>query len=158
INALVSGLAENDLDLIVPARPNGVVLPKSASGADVARLSAMLGAREALAGVPDGSIRIIAIATESPAALFTLGTYCGASARLAGLTWGVEDLSAALGAETMRDAAGRLTDPYRLARSLCLAGAVAANVAPIDTVFTHFRDGAGLETEALAARRDGFTG
>src|SRR5262249_37681600 len=66
--------------------------------------------------------------------------------------------SAVLGAETMRDGTGQLTDPYRLARSLCLAGAVAADVAPIDTVFTRFRDGAALEVEARLARRDGFTG
>src|SRR5262249_55176682 len=83
--------------------------------------------------------------------------YAGASARLAGLTWGAEDLSAELGAETMRDAAGQLTDPYRLARSLCLVGAVAANVAPIDAAFTRFRALPGLEQEALSARRDGLT-
>ena len=158
INDLESGLAEDDLDLIVPARPDGVVLPKAAGGADVMRLSAMLAAREAFAGLADGVIRILPIATESPAALFTLASYAGASRRLIGLTWGAEDLSTALGAETTRDAGGRLTDPYRLARALCLAGAVGANVLAIDTVFTRLRDGAGLEAEALAARRDGFVG
>jgi citrate lyase subunit beta/citryl-CoA lyase len=158
VNDLASGLVEADLDLIVPARPDGVVLPKAAGGSDVMRLSAMLAAREALAGLADGAVRILPIATETPAALFTLGSYAGAGPRLVGLTWGAEDLSAALGAEAMRDGAGRLTDPYRLARALCLAGAAAADVLPIDTVFTHFRDGAGLEAEALAARRDGFVG
>src|SRR5204863_3877658 len=104
------GLAEADLDPIVPARPDGIVLPKAAGGSDVMRLAAMLGAREAVAGIADGAIKVIAITTETAAALFTLGTYAGASARLAGLTWGGEDLSAELGAEATRDAAGRLAD------------------------------------------------
>src|SRR5262249_879295 len=142
INDLASGLADADLDLIVPGRPDGIVLPKAAAGGDVKRLSAMLAAREALAGLPDGAVRLLPIATESPAALFTLQSDAGASARLAGLTWGAEDLSAALGAEAIRDGSGALTDPYRLARVLCLAGAAAANVLAIDTVFTRLRDGA----------------
>ena len=157
INGLATGIAEADLDAVVPAGPDGIVLPKSESGADVGLLSAMLGAREALAGLADGAVKIVAIASEIPAALFTLGSYGGRSARLAGLTWGAEDLSAAVGAETSRTAEGVLADPYRLARSLCLFGAAAARVAAIDTVFTRYRDGAGLEDETLAARRDGFT-
>src|SRR5262249_18364410 len=135
INDLESGLAQADLEVIVPARPDGIVLPKAAGGAEVMRLSAMLAAGEAVAGLADGAVMILAIATESPAALFTLGSYVGASARLAGLTWGAEDLSTALGAESIRDAGGNLTDPYRLARALCLAGAAAAKVPAIDTVF-----------------------
>ena len=158
INDLESGLADADLDRIVPARPGGIVLPKAAGGSDVKRLSAMLAAREALAGLADGVIGILPIATESPAALFTLQSYAGASTRLVGLTWGAEDLSTALGAEATRGASGELTDPYRLARALCLAGASAANVLAIDTVFTRLRDGTGLEAEAIAARRDGFVG
>jgi len=158
VNGFASGLLDADLDAIVPARPDGVVLPKSAGGSDVTRLSAMLRAREALSDQADGAIRILAIATESPAALFALGTYAGASARLSALAWGAEDLSAAIGAEAIRDAEGRFTDPYRLARALCLAGASAAGVLAIDGVFTRFRDGAGLEQEALAACRDGFAG
>jgi citrate lyase subunit beta/citryl-CoA lyase len=158
INGLESGLAAADLDAVVPARPDGIILPKAAGGGDVKRLSAMLAAREALAGLAEGAFKIIPIATETPAALFTLGSYAGASTRLAGLTWGAEDLSTALGAEATRDAAGALTEPYRLARSLCLAGAAAANVPAIDTVFTRLRDSAGLEAEATAGRRDGFAG
>jgi citrate lyase subunit beta/citryl-CoA lyase len=157
INGLASGLAEADLDALVGAAPDAIVLPKAEGGADIMLLSAMIAARDARAGLADGAIAILAIATETPAALFALGTYRGASARLAGLTWGAEDLAAALGAETNRDAEGRLTAPYALARSLCLFGAAAAKVAAIDTVFTGFRDQAGLEAETLAARRDGFT-
>ncbi len=158
INAFASGFAEADLDAVMPGHPDGIMLPKCAGGADVQRLSAMIAAREALAGHEDGATEIIVLATETPAALFTLGTYAGVSQRLIALTWGAEDLSAALGAEANRDSNGMLTHPYRLARSLCLFGAAAASVAPIDAVFTAFRDLAALEKEAIAARRDGFAG
>ena len=104
------------------------------------------------------SIRIFAVATETPAALFTMGSFAGCSPRLAGLTWGAEDLSAALGAASNRDEKGELEFTYRLARSLCLAAAVAANVQPLDTVFVDFRDSEGLRAESRAALRAGFTG
>src|SRR4029450_5169410 len=91
-------------------------------GADVVRADAKLSAREAMAGLPDGCIRIVAIATETATALFLAGTYCGASERLAALTWGAEDLSAELGAEANRDGDGRFLDPYRLLRAPCPAG------------------------------------
>ena len=101
--------------------------------------------------------QILAIATETPAALFQLGTF-GGHPRLAGLTWGAEDLPAAVGAATSREEDGSFTPPYELARSLCLFGAAAAAVAPIETVYPAFRDLAGLEAYAGRARRDGFTG
>ena len=103
-----------------------------------------LSALEAREGVALGSIRIMAVATETPIAMFTLGTFAGCSPRLAAMTWGAEDLSSALGAASNRDAEGNLEFTYRLARSLCLAAAVAAKVQPIDTVFTDFRDSEGL--------------
>ena len=123
INGFTTGLADADLDAVVPARPDAIMLPKAEGGADVVRADAKLLAREAIAGLPDGSIKIVAIATETATALFLAGTYGGASARLEGLTWGAEDLSAELGAEANRDSDGRFLDPYRLARALCLAGA-----------------------------------
>jgi len=107
--------------------------------------------------LPDGEIRIVALATETASALFVAGTYGGASGRLTGLSWGAEDLSADLGAETNRDAEGRFTEPFRFARNLCLAAAAAAKIQAIDTVFVDFRDLAGLKREAEEARRDGFT-
>jgi citrate lyase beta subunit len=110
------------------------MLPKAEGGAGVIHADAKLGVREAINGLTDGHIKIVAIATETATALFLAGTYRGASPRLEGLTWGAEDLSAELGAETNRDAEGRFLDPYRLARALCLAGAAAAQVQAIDTV------------------------
>jgi citrate lyase subunit beta / citryl-CoA lyase len=156
VNGLTTGLADSDLDGVMPAAPDGIVLPKTVGGADVAHLGAKLAVREAEYGLDDGATRILAIATENAAGVFALGTFAGASHRLMGMTWGGEDLSADLGAEANRDEDGAYTDPYRLARSLTLVGAAAAGVDAVDSVFTNFRDMGGLEAECRAARRDGF--
>jgi citrate lyase subunit beta/citryl-CoA lyase len=157
VNPLDSGLIDLDLDAIMPARPEGVMLPKSLSGASVQHLGVKLAVREAQCSLVEGSTRIIAIATESAAALFAMASYRAASGRLEGLAWGGEDLSADIGAEANRLADGSWAGPYVLARNLTLLAATAAQVAPIDTVFTNTRDLDGLRAEALAARRDGFT-
>jgi citrate lyase subunit beta / citryl-CoA lyase len=157
VNALESGLIDADLDVVMAGRPDAILLPKAEGGPSIIHLDAKLAVREAIHGLPDGHTRIVAIATETAASLFVAGTYAGSSARLAGLTWGAEDLSAELGSETNRDAAGAFTGPYRFARNLCLAAASAAKVQPIDTVFVDFRDEQGLHREAEEARRDGFT-
>jgi citrate lyase subunit beta / citryl-CoA lyase len=157
VNAHGTGLTGDDLDAIVPAAPDGIMLPKSQSGDDVALLSAKIAVREAESNLKDGAISIIAIATETARSLFHMGTYAGASQRLVGLTWGGEDLSADIGAETNRLGDGSYTDPYRLARALCLFAASSAETAPIDSVYTNFKDMDGLKAEAEAAKRDGFT-
>jgi citrate lyase subunit beta / citryl-CoA lyase len=157
INALSTSLADGDLDVVMTGAPDGIVLPKATAGNDVALLDARIAVREALHGIVDGGTQIIAIATESAAAIFGLGTYAGASSRLAGLAWGAEDLAADTGARSTRaDAAW--TEPNRLVRNLALFGAAAAGVAAIDTVYTDFRDIEGLTNECSAAARDGFTG
>ena len=157
VNSLQSGLTDADLDAVAPAMPDAVMLPKAEGGASVIHLDAKLAVREATSAVPDGHIKIVAIATETAAALFRTGTYAGASARLTALTWGAEDLSAELGAEANRDGQGRFLDPYRLARSLCLAGAAAAEVPALDTVYIDFRNTDGFRRECEEARRDGFS-
>jgi citrate lyase subunit beta/citryl-CoA lyase len=158
INALDTAFAEKDLAAIMPGAPDGIHLPKSGGGRDVARLDAKLTAHEALCAIEEGHTEIAAIATETAAALFTLGTYAGASSRLRALAWGAEDLSAQLGASAVRDETGRLTAPYELARTLCLAGAVAAGAAPIDGIYSAYGDADGLRAECAQAARDGFTG
>jgi citrate lyase subunit beta / citryl-CoA lyase len=157
VNGLKTDLTDGDLDVVVPARPDAIMLPKAEGAASIIHADAKLTAREAIHGLNEGHIGIVAIATETAASLFLAGTYAGASARLLGLTWGAEDLSAELGAEANRDVAGHFLDPYRLARTLCLAGAAAARVDAIDTVYVDFRDDAGLRRECEEARRDGFT-
>ncbi len=151
INPLDGPEADRDLAAILPSHPNGIVLPKAEGGASVEELARRLTERGNVAS------QILAIATETPAAIFQLGSY-GGSKRLAGLTWGAEDLPAAIGAATSREPDGRYTPPYELARSLCLFGAAAAGVAPIETVYPAFRDLDGLAAYAARARRDGFTG
>jgi citrate lyase subunit beta/citryl-CoA lyase len=158
VNGLASNLIDDDLDAVTAGRPDGILFPKAEGGAAVIHCDAKITAREAMHGIAAGTLDIIAIATETAAALFVSGTYAGASKRLKGLTWGAEDLSAELGAEANRDHDGHFLAPYQLARSLCLAGAAAAQVQAIDTVYVDFRNDAGLRRECEEARRDGFTG
>jgi len=136
-------------DLAVAARADGVVLPKSLSGASVRELAARIGA-----DCPP----ILPVASETPAAVFGLGDYAKAAALLGGLTWGAEDLPAAIGAATSREADGAYTAPYEMVRALTLFGAHAAGVAAIETVYPDFRDLAGLSAYAARGARDGFTG
>src|SRR5271155_1040320 len=158
VNGLQTGLTDADLDAVAPAKPDAIMLPKAEGGAAVIHADAKLAVREARNGLSDGHIKILPIATETAASLFVAGTFSGASARLLGLTWGAEDLSADLGAQANRDAQGRWLDPYRLARVLCLAGAAAAGVPAIDTVYVDFRDSDGFRRECEEACRDGFVG
>ena len=158
INGLDTGMIDADLEAVVAGRPDAIVFPKAEGGASVVHLDAKLTAREAIAGLPEGGIKILAQAVESAAGLFLAGTFRDASARLIGMTWGPEDLSAELGAEANRDAAGQLTEPYRLARNMCLFGAAAAKLPAIETVYVDFRNSEGLRRETQDARRDGFAG
>jgi citrate lyase subunit beta/citryl-CoA lyase len=159
INALDTGLWEDDIAGLAGALPDGILLPKARSGEDVHTLSIALNHAEEKAGAAAGSTRIVALVTETPISLLRLHTYVGSSTRLAGLTWGAEDLSAVLGARTNREDDQRTwTSPYLLARNLCLFAAAAAGVQPIDTVFVNLRDEEGLRRECEAAVRDGFTG
>ena len=158
VNGLQTGLTDADLDAITPAKPDAIMLPKAEGGAAIVHAAAKLAVREAQSDLPDSHIKILPIATETAAALFMVGTFAGARARLIGMTWGAEDLSAELGARANRDEQGRFLDPYRLARSLCLAGAAAAAVPAIDTVFVDFRNDAGFRRECEEAARDGFVG
>jgi len=154
INPLASGLALDDLAATVGGRPDGILLPKCVPD-DVRAVDHYLAAFETAAGARVGAIRIIAIATETPAAVFALGNYAGASSRLEAITWGAEDLSACLGGNN-RTIDGDYDGPYKLARSLCLLAAAAANVIAIDTIYTDFKDPAGLRAECAAAKRSGF--
>ena len=158
INGLDTGMTDADLNAVVPGKPDAVLLPKAEGGATVIHLDAKLTVREALAGLPEGEIKILAQTVESPAGLFSAGSYRNCSARLIGMTWGPEDLSAELGAEANREIDGTLTEPYRIARAMCLFGAAAAKVPAIETIYVNFRDTDVLRKDTELARRDGFTG
>jgi citrate lyase subunit beta / citryl-CoA lyase len=158
INGLDTGLTDADLDAIVPGAPDAVLFPKAEGGVSVVHLDAKLTAREAQAGLPEGSIKILAQSVETAAGLFSAGTYKNCSARLIGMTWGPEDLSSELGAEANREADGTLTEPYRIARAMCLFGAAAAKVPAIETIHVDFRNPDVLRADTELARRDGFAG
>jgi citrate lyase subunit beta/citryl-CoA lyase len=147
VNPIGSEYHKDDLHLIRVAQIHGIVLPKAESGADVTQLAHRT-----------GNIPVHAIVTETAASLFGLLSYRDPKSPLAAMSWGAEDLSAALGASSKYDGSGELSFTYRLARSLCLAGAVAAGVQPVDGVFADYKDTKGLRAEAEAARREGFTG
>lgn len=159
INPLDGADWEADLAGVMAAEPDGIVLPKPTSGEDVHRLSiAIEHGNGGANGKATRPTRILPIVTETPQSVLNLASYVGSSARLMGLSWGAEDLSAVLGSLANRDEAGHFTSPYLLVRNLCLIAAAAAGVEPIDTVYVNFRDVAGLERETREARRDGFTG
>ena len=147
VNPLGSEYHKDDLRLIRSAYVHGIVLPKAESGVDVTELAHRT-----------GNIPVHAIVTETAASLFGLLSYRIPGSPLVAMSWGAEDLSAALGAASKHDAGGKLSFTYQMARSLCLAGAVAAGVQPVDGVFADYKDDKGLKREAEAARREGFTG
>lgn len=158
INPLTTEGWQTDLEEVMRVAPDGIMLPKSRSGEDVQHLALALSHAEQANGRPDGSTRILAIATEVAVSVLNLPSYLDASTRLIGLTWGAEDLSAEVGASSARDADGAYTSPFRLARDLTLFTAVAARIEPIDTVFVNFRNANGLAVECAEAARDGFSG
>jgi citrate lyase subunit beta/citryl-CoA lyase len=152
INPLGSGMAEEDLAAIIAGKPDGIVLPKAEGG------NSLIDLDQRLKVLGDSHVVILPIATETPAAIFGLGSYGDVTPRLCGLTWGAEDLPAVIGAATSREEDGRYTPPYEMARSLTLFGAHAAGVPAIETVYPAFRDLDGLKAYAARGRRDGFSG
>ncbi len=159
INPLDSGLALADLAAIVQAAPDGLMLPKASGPDDVRTLSHYLDALEAQGDVAAGSIKILPVATETAASPFRLGDYAQAGlGRLHGLTWGAEDLAAAIGASTNTDVTGAWALTFRMVRSLCLLAAHATGVQAIDTVYVDYRDEAGLRASCRAARAEGWSG
>ncbi|MBL4719981.1 MAG: CoA ester lyase [Alphaproteobacteria bacterium] len=158
INPLDTDLALPDLAAVMPGAPDGIILPKTESADEAIKLDHWLSALETREGLPLGATKILVVATETSRSLFTLDSFIGSTERLYGLTWGAEDLAAALGANNNKLPDGAYDGPYQLARTLCLAGSRAASVLPVDTVYTSFRDQVGLEAESLQARQSGFVG
>lgn len=158
INPLDTGLAEADLQAVVRPGLVGILVPKANGAADVAVIAGMIDRLETAASMAAGSVKIMVVATETPAAMFALGSYSPPHPRLVGLTWGAEDLAAAIGATGNKENDGSWTFPYQVARAQCLFAAAAAGVVPVDTLYSDFRDAAGLEADCRKARRDGFLG
>ena len=148
INPIDTDDAAADIAALAGVRVDGVVLPKAEGAESVAHL---------LERMP-GDYLVLPVASETPTAVFKLGEFGAVAHRLAGVTWGAEDLPAAIGAASAREADGSYTDPYKVVRALTLFGAHAAGVAAIETVYPDFRDLHGLAAYAARGRRDGFTG
>lgn len=157
VNDLSTGLIDDDLRSIMEAAPDGIMLPKSNHIDDVCRLSAKLRVHEAENGMPDSSTQIIPIITETPLGVLNAATYARGESRLAGLTWGAEDLSAEIGASSTRLEDGSYTEVFRLARVNTILAASAAALPAIDTVYPDFRDEAGFLKDCVSSARDGFT-
>lgn len=158
VNPFDTGMTFDDMAAVVKPGLDGLLIPKADGAADIVRIGAELDRLEALAGMAIGSVKIAVVATETAQAMFNLDSYTPAHPRLVALTWGAEDLAAALGATANKEEDGSWTSPYLLARNLCLFAASSAGVLPLDTLYTDFRDPEGLEHDCRRARRDGFTG
>ncbi len=157
VNPFDTGLTFEDMAAVVKPGLDGLLIPKADGAHDIARIGAELDRLEAAAGMAIGTVKIAVVATETPLAMFNLGSYTPPP-RLIALTWGAEDLAAAIGATANKEADGEWTFPYQVARTHCLYAAAAAGVAPLDTLYADFRDAEGLERDCRRARRDGFTG
>ncbi len=158
VNALDTGLMLDDLAALVRPGLDALLIPKVNSAADLERIAHYLDALEAKTGMAEGAVKLASVATETAKAMFALGSYAPAHPRLIAVTWGAEDLAAAVGATDNKEPDGSWTSPYEFARAACIFAASAAEVMAIDTVYTDFRDAAGLERDCRRSRRDGFVG
>jgi citrate lyase subunit beta/citryl-CoA lyase len=158
VNALDTGLTLDDLAAVVKPGLDALLIPKANGGEDIVRFGHYLDALEAKAGMTMGTVKMAVVATETGRAMFELGSYAPAHSRLAALTWGAEDLAAALGATDNKEPDGSWTFPYQIARARCLFASASAEVSAIDTIHADFRDLEGLERECRRSRRDGFLG
>ncbi|MBV1879677.1 MAG: CoA ester lyase [Pseudomonadales bacterium] len=157
VNPLDGDMTLDDLAAVVGGAPDYILLPKYRTREDVIRLDHYLSALEVREGVPAGFIKILVIGTETGQSLFNLGGLTDSSPRLEYVSWGEFDLSADVGAETHRLPDGQWDDLFRTARGLCIAAAASAGIQPCNTVFTDFKDEAGLKEACEGARRAGFT-
>jgi len=158
MNPIFTEHAVPDLEETITGRPDGYVVPKPRAAEDVRRIATQLDRLEEKHGLPFGSTRLILIATETPQGLLNIGEVAAASPRIAAISWGIEDLSAAMGLPRARDETGRYLDIPRYARVMCAVAASAAGVEAIDTVYTDIPDLEGLRRECRDGMTMGFTG
>jgi citrate lyase subunit beta / citryl-CoA lyase len=158
VNPFDTGMTFADMAAVVKPGLDGLLIPKADGAQDIVRIGEELDRLEKEAGMAVGTVKLAVVATETAKAMFNLGSYTPAHPRLVALTWGAEDLAAALGATANKEENGNWTSPYLLARNMCLYAAGSAGVLPLDTLYTNFRDPTGLEQDCRRSRRDGFLG
>lgn len=158
VNPFDTDMTFDDMAAVVKPGLDGLLIPKANGAQDLIRIGAELDRLEGDAGMEPGTVKLAVVATETAQAMFNLGSYAPPPSRLVAMTWGAEDLAAAIGATDNKEADGSWTFPYQVARAQCLFAATAAEVLPLDTLYADFRDPEGLEKDCRRARRDGFTG
>jgi len=158
MNPIATGLGVADLEATIAGRPEGYVVPKPRHAGDVREISQILDRLEHHHGLPQGVTRLVLIATETPEGLLNIREVAVASPRIVTLSWGIEDLSAAMGLPRVRDAEGRYLDIPRYARVMCSIVASAAGLEAMDTVYTDIADLAGLRRECEEGVAMGFSG
>ncbi|MEC3909100.1 CoA ester lyase [Sphingobium sp. CR2-8] len=158
VNPFDTGMTLDDMAAVVKPGLDGLLIPKANSAQDLVRIGAELDRLENKAGMAAGTVQLAVVATETAQAMFNLGSYVPAHPRLVAMTWGAEDLAAAIGATDNKEEDGSWTFPYQVARAQCLFAATAADALPIDTLYADFRDPQGLAKDCARARRDGFVG
>jgi citrate lyase subunit beta/citryl-CoA lyase len=158
MNTLFSGFGLGDLEETIAAHPDGYLVPKPRTAADVREIAEQLDRLEERHGIPNGTTRLLLVATETPEGLFNIRDVAAASPRIAAISWGIEDLGASMGLARTRDGDGRFLDVPRYARLMCVLAAAAAGVEALDTVYTDIDDRDGLRRECEEALAMGFTG
>ncbi|MFC4594713.1 HpcH/HpaI aldolase/citrate lyase family protein [Sphingobium tyrosinilyticum] len=157
-NPFDTGMTFDDMAAVVKPGLDGLLIPKADGADDLLRIGQELDRLESRAGMAQGTVKLAVVATETARAMFNLGSYAPPPPRLVAITWGAEDLAAAIGATDNKEPDGSWTFPYQVARAQCLFAATAAEVLPLDTLYADFRDPEGLERDCRRARRDGFVG
>ncbi len=146
-----------DLEITMRGRPDSYLVPKVRTKDDLLQVDIILSRMEREYGYPPGKVKLVVIATETPQGLLNIRDF-GYCPRVDALSWGAEDLSAAIGARRNRDEHGLFLEVFRYARVMTLLAATAAGVQPIDTVFVDINDTEGLRRECVEGAWMGFTG
>ena len=157
MNPLDTPWGEDDLRATMSNPPDAYVVPKVSTLEELTAIDALLSRLEVEHGHQDNSVGLILISTETPTGVINLPTFTDCR-RVSALSWGAEDLSAALGAPRNRRPDGSYLDVYRYCRTQTLLCAAAGGVQPLDTVFVDIKDEAGLREECQEAAWMGFTG
>jgi citrate lyase subunit beta-like protein len=152
VNSRPSGLCERDLEVILPARPDGVYLPKVDEAADIQWINEQLQAFEERDGLDAGAITLVA-GIESALAILNLVEICRVTERLSGIVFGAEDYMADIGG--IRTPEG---EAIFYARSMVVTCAVAFTLQAIDMVCTDYLDGERLSAECRNGVALGFAG
>jgi len=152
INALDTGLLEEDMAFAVTPYTDGILVGKVETAWDVHQVDEILTALERSKGIEAGKIKLV-IFIESAMAVINAFTICSASARIAAVAFGAEDFTVDMGTERTEEGVEVL-----MPRSMVAMAARAADVTPLDIVYTNFRDQEGLRRDIQLGKSLGYKG